>query len=76
MSATPDQYKVRPRKSHDGWNLEGQRLSHGLLWYQSEADAIGYTEWHSRVKGCKVEVLDLEGKTVRTEEFAAGNFAY
>ena len=71
-----DQYKVTPRKRRDGWNLESDRLSHGLLWYQDEIAAISYAKWNSRVKGCRVDVLDSNGSTVRTEEFPPGNFAY
>jgi len=71
-----DQYKVRPRKMHDGWNLEGDRLSHGALWYQNETDALGYAKWNSRVNGCKIEILDERDQIVRTEEFSPGGFAY
>lgn len=71
-----DQYKVRPRKLRDGWNLEGERLSHGSLWYKSESAAISYAKWNSRVNGCRIEVLDDQDKVVRTEEFAPADFAY
>jgi hypothetical protein len=71
-----DQYKVRPRKSHDGWNLESDRLSHGLLWYQTESAAIGYAKWNSRGKGGRVDIFDPGGTLIRTEEFPAGNYAY
>jgi hypothetical protein len=71
-----DQYKVRPRKKRDGWNLEGERLSHGLLWYENESAAIGYARWNSRVNGCRTEVLDEQDQVVRTDEFTAGDFAY
>ena len=71
-----DQYKVRPRKSRDGWNLESDRLSHRLLWYKDESAAIGYARWNSRVNGCRIEVLDERGQVVRTDEFTAGDFAY
>jgi hypothetical protein len=71
-----DQYKVRPRKTRDGFNLESDRLSHGALWYGSEGDAISYARWHSRVKGCTIAILDGTGTVLRTEEFSPGNFAY
>jgi hypothetical protein len=71
-----DLYRVRPRKTHDGWNLEGERLSHGLLWYETESAAVGYAKWNSRVNGCRVEIIDHHGEVVRTEEFLAGDFAY
>ena len=76
MSADFDHYIVRPRKQRNGWNLESERLSHGVLWYQSEADAISYAEWNSRVKGCRIEVLNEKDEIIRTEEFSPGNFAY
>ncbi len=71
-----DQYKVRPRKARDGWTLEGERLSHGSLWYENESAAIDYARWHSRVNGCRIEVLDEQDRVVRTDEFTAGDFAY
>lgn len=71
-----DRYKVRPRKTRDGWNLEGERLSHGSLWYMTESAAVGYAKWNSRVKGCRIEILDDQDEVVRTEEFLAGDFAY
>ena len=71
-----DQYKVRPRKTHDGWNLESERLSHGSLWYESESAAVGYAKWNSRVNGCRIEILDEQDQVVRTDEFTAGDFAY
>jgi hypothetical protein len=76
VSATLDQYKVRPRKTRDGWNLESDRLSHGALWYHDEDAAVSYARWHSRVNGCRIEILDEQDKAVRIEEFPAGNFAY
>jgi hypothetical protein len=76
MSANVDQYKVRSRKSRDGWNLESDRLSHGALWYRNEGDAISYAKWNSRVNGCRIEILDEGEASIRTEEFPPGNFAY
>jgi hypothetical protein len=76
MRIEADQYRVRPRKKRDGCNLESERLSHGTLWYTSEANAISYAQWLSRVKGCKIDILDQAGEIVRTEEFPPGNFAY
>jgi hypothetical protein len=71
-----DQYKVRPRKTHDGWNLESERLSHGSLGYENESNAVDYARWHSRVNGCRIEILDEQGQVVRIDEFPAGDFAY
>lgn len=71
-----DQYKVRPRKKRGGWKLEGERLSHGSLWYENESAAIDYARWSSRVNGCRVEVLNEQDQLVRTDEFTAGDFAY
>jgi hypothetical protein len=72
----PDQYKVRPRKRRDGWNLEGERLSHGFLWYRDERAAVSYARWHSRVNGCRVEILDEMDAVLRIDEFPAADFAY
>ena len=71
-----DQYKVRPRRKRRGWKLEGERLSHGSLWFETESAAVGYAKWSSRVNGCRVEILDHQDEVVRTEEFLAGDFAY
>jgi hypothetical protein len=72
----PGQYKVRPQKRHDDWNLESERLSHGALWYQNESAAIRYAKWNSRVNGCKIEIFDERDQIVRAEEFSSGDFAY
>ena len=69
-----DQYKVRPRKTHDGWNLGGDRLSHGSLWFENKSAAVGYAKWNSRVNGCKIEILDQGERIIRTEEFSSGDF--
>jgi hypothetical protein len=71
-----DQYKVRPRKKRRGWKLEGERLSHGSLWFETESAAVGYAKWSSRVNGCRVEIFDNRGQLVRTDEFLSGDFAY
>ena len=71
-----DRYTLRPRKTHDGWNLEGERLSHGSLWYMTESAAVGYAKWNSRLSGCRIEVLDEQDQVVRTDEFLACDFAY
>ena len=33
-----------------------------LLWYQSKSAAVSYAREHSRVKGCRVDIFDLDGK--------------
>jgi hypothetical protein len=71
-----DQYRIRPRKSRDGWNLESDRLSHGSLWYKSVSDAISYAEWNSRVNGCRIEILDDQNQVVHVEESSSGDFVY
>ena len=71
-----DQYELRPRKSRDGWNLEGDRLSHGFLWYKDPDAALSFAEWHSRTRGCRVEIFDERESLIRVEEFLAGKFAY
>jgi len=76
MTTTTDSYRVKPRKSRDGFNLEGERISHGSLWYRQISDAVSFAEWNSRVNGCRVEILDEHDKVVHTEEFLAGDFAY
>jgi hypothetical protein len=52
------------------------RLSHGSLWYRNETDAISYAKWNSRVKGCKIAILDERDEVVRTEECSAGDFVF
>ena len=74
--AQVDQYKVRPRKTRDGYELESDRLSHGGLWYQDIDAAISYAKWHSRVNGCQIEILDEKDAIIRVEELSAGEFAY
>ena len=68
--------KVRPRKTRDGYNLEGERLSHGSLWYGDAESAIDYAKWLSRVKGCQIEIADINANIIRVEKVPAGVFAY
>jgi hypothetical protein len=76
VKTAADHYRLRPRKSRDGWNLENDRLSHGAIWYQNETDALGYAKWNSHLSGCKIEILDERDQIVRIEEFSSGDFAY
>jgi hypothetical protein len=71
-----DQYKIRPHKLRRGWNLEGDRLSHGSLWYETESAAISYAKWNSRVNGCRVQLLNKRDEVVRVDEFAPADLAY
>lgn len=71
-----DSYTVKPRKIRDGFNLESDALSHGFLWYVTTDSAIGFAQWHSRVKGGRVDVLNEAGEVIKTETFRPGDFAY
>lgn len=76
MAAATDVYRVKPRPARHGWILESDSLSHGALLYEDEFAAISYAKWNSRVKGCRVEILDRRNQVVRVEEFSSGDFAY
>jgi hypothetical protein len=71
-----DEYKVRPRKTRDGWNLESERLSHGSLWYEDPDAAVSFALWHSRTKGCRVEIFNEREALIEVKETPTGNFAY
>jgi hypothetical protein len=69
-------YEVRPRKDKRGVDLISDVLSHGELWYHDDSAAISYAKWNSRVKGCKIDVLNETGEIVKTERIEGEEFAY
>jgi len=71
-----DSYTVKPRKTRDGFNLESDALSHGFLWYVTTDSAIGFAQWHSRVKGGEIALFNEKNEVIQTERFAPGDFAY
>jgi len=61
-------YEVRPRGDKRGFDLIGDALPFGRLWYDRAEDAIGYAKFYSRSHGMIVRVLDESGALIETHE--------
>jgi|GEM_PF-1092902 len=71
MSATPaqDVYEIRPRKDRDGFDLIGDRLRFGPIWYagpDAVRYAIAYAKYCSRLHRAIIRVFNEEGKVTET----------
>ena len=73
MSATPaqDVYKIRPRKDRDGFDLIGDRLRFGPIWYAGP-DAVRYAVAYAKYRSLSrshraiIRVFNKEGKVTET----------
>jgi hypothetical protein len=73
MSATPaqDVYEIRPRKDRDGFDLIGDRLRFGPIWYAGP-DAVRYAVAYAKYCSCSrshraiIRVLNGEGNVTET----------
>ena len=69
-------YEIRPRKDRRGFDLIGDRLPLGLLWFEGPdaiVDAIFYAKFYSRSHPAIIRVFDESGAVVGTVE-SAGDF--
>jgi hypothetical protein len=80
MSATPaqDVYEIRPRKDRDGFDLIGDRLRFGPIWYAGPDAiryAVAYAKYCSRSRSHRaiIRVFYEAGKVIETHEHA-GDF--
>ena len=77
MSATPaqDVYEIRPRKDRDGFDLIGDRLRFGPIWYAGP-DAVRYAVAYakycsgSRSHRAIIRVFYEDGNVIKTHEHA------
>ena len=78
MSATPaqDVYEIRPREERDGFDLIGDRLQDGPIWYagpDAVRRAVAYAKYRSRSHRAIIRVFYETGSVIETHEHA-GNF--
>jgi hypothetical protein len=69
-------YEIRPRKDRRGFELIGDRLPLGLLWFEGPdalADAVIYAKFYSRSHPAIIRVFDESGAVVGAHE-SAGDF--
>ena len=71
MSATPlqDVYEIRPRKDRDGFDLIGDRLRFGPIWYagpDAVRYAVAYAKYCSRLHPAIIRVFNEEGNVTET----------
>ncbi len=73
MCATPaqDVYEIRPRKDRDGFDLIGDRLRFGPIWYAGP-DAVRYAVAYAKYRSLSrshraiIRVFNEEGKVTET----------
>ena len=73
MSANPahDVYEVRPRKERDGFDLIGDRLQDGPIWYagpDAVRRAIAFAKYCSRSRWAIIRVFNESGNVTETHE--------
>ena len=77
MSATEakcteeDRYEIRPREDQDGFDLIGDRLPYGPIWYtgpDAVRNAVAYAKYRSWSLSHKaiIRVLDDSGAVIQT----------
>jgi hypothetical protein len=69
-------YEIRPCKDRRGFELIGDRLPLGLLWFEGPdalVDAVIYAKFYSRSDPAIIRVFDESGAVVGTHE-SAGYF--
>ena len=76
MTISTHVYEDRPRKDRRGFDLIGEALPFGRLWYgdpNAVSNAIGYAKHRSRSHNAVIRVYDELGNVIATHEHA-GNF--
>jgi hypothetical protein len=73
MTSSQDVYEIRPRKDGRGFDLIGERLPLGLLWFEGAdamGDAVNYARFFSRSHPAIIRVFDDSGMVAETLELA------
>ena len=76
MASSEYIYEIRPREDRRGFDLIGDALPLGLLWFEGPeaiGDALNYARYFSRSHPAIIHVFDESGKIAETLEFA-GDF--
>src|SRR6478609_11069806 len=73
MSANPaqDVYEIRPREERDGFDLIGDRLQDGPIWYagpDAVRRAVAYAKYRSRSRRAIIRVFNESGNVTETHE--------
>jgi hypothetical protein len=71
MTSSLDVYEIRPRKDRRGFDLIGERLPLGLLWFEGAdamGDAVNYARFFSRSHSAIIRVFDDSGMLAKTLE--------
>jgi hypothetical protein len=77
MTSSQHIYEIRPRKDRRGFDLIGDRLPLGLVWFEGPdaiSDAFNYAKFCSRSHPTIIRVFDESGVMIGTDE-PAGNFS-
>ena len=76
MASSQHVYEIRPREDRRGFDLIGDCLALGVLWFEGPeaiGDAVNYARFFSRSHPALVRLFDESGTVVETLEFA-GDF--
>jgi len=76
MSSSQHVYEIRPRKDRRGFDLIGDPLPLGLLWFEGPdafGDAVSYAKFFSRSQPAIIRLFDQSGAVIETYE-EAGDF--
>ena len=74
MASSQHVYEIRPREDRRGFDLIGDCLPLGVLWFEGPeaiGDAVNYARFFSRSHPALVRLFDESGTVVETLEFAA-----
>ncbi len=75
MSSSQHVYEIRPRKDRRGFDLIGDRLPLGLLWFEGPdafGDAVSYAKFFPRPQAVIIRLFDQSGAVIETHEHAGG----
>jgi hypothetical protein len=76
MTSSQHVYEIRPRKDRRGFDLIGDPLPLGLLWFEGPdaiGDAVRYAIFFSRPQPAIIRLFDESGAVIETHEHA-GDF--
>jgi hypothetical protein len=77
MASPQHVYEIRPREDRRGFDLIGDPLPLGLLWFEGPeaiGDAVNYARFFSSSHPAIIRVFDESGTLAETLEFA-GEFS-
>ena len=78
MSSSKYVYEIRPRKDRRGFDLIGDSLPLGLLWFEGPeaiTEALNYARFFSRSHPAIVHVFDDSGRVAKNLELTGDFFA-